>query len=117
MCNILLNPLFIIDLLIICPFNKINRFFFFLLGKVFYEIHRSLITFYYIEYIGINVYIFHDNCENFMNFICNVYFILLLVCIKLCQNLTNVRMLRRVHATKKIMIGSANNQSEMNKTY
>ena len=26
-------------------------FFFFLLGKVFYEIHRSLITFYYIEYI------------------------------------------------------------------
>ena len=46
-----------------------NGFFFFLLGKVFYEIHRSLITFYYIEYIGINVYIFHKNCEYFMNFI------------------------------------------------
>ena len=29
------------------------------ISKVFYEIHRSLITFYYIEYIGINVYIFH----------------------------------------------------------
>ena len=42
---------------------------FFLLGKVFYEIHRSLITFHYIEYIGINVYIFHEICEYFMNFI------------------------------------------------
>ena len=42
---------------------------FLLLGKVFYEIHRSLITFYYIEYIGINVYIFHGKCEYFMNFI------------------------------------------------
>ena len=39
------------------------------ISKVFYEIHRSLITFYYIEYIGINVYIFHKNCEYFMNFI------------------------------------------------
>ncbi|BAL18309.1 hypothetical protein BCN_2516 [Bacillus cereus NC7401] len=50
-----------------------DSFFLFIRGKVFYEIHRSLITFYYIEYIGINVYIFHDNCENFMNFICNVF--------------------------------------------
>jgi hypothetical protein len=46
-----------------------DSFFFFIRGKVFYEIHRSLITFYYIEYIGINVYIFHKNCEYFMNFI------------------------------------------------
>ncbi len=46
-----------------------DSFFLFIRGKVFYEIHRSLITFYYIEYIGINVYIFHTNCENFMNFI------------------------------------------------
>lgn len=38
-----------------------DSFFFFIRGKVFYEIHRSLITFYYIEYIGINVYIFHGN--------------------------------------------------------
>ena len=38
------------------------------------KIHRSLITFYYIEYIGINVYIFHTNCENFMNFIFNVFY-------------------------------------------
>ena len=42
---------------------------FLFISKVFYEIHRSLITFYYIEYIGINVYIFHKNCEYFMNFI------------------------------------------------
>lgn len=46
-----------------------DSFFFFIRGKVFYEIHRSLITFHYIEYIGINVYIFHKNCEYFMNFI------------------------------------------------
>lgn len=46
-----------------------DSFFFFIRGKVFYEIHRSLITFYCIEYIGINVYIFHEKCEYFMNFI------------------------------------------------
>ncbi|PGL88436.1 hypothetical protein CN926_01290, partial [Bacillus thuringiensis] len=46
-----------------------DSFFFFIRGKVFYEIHRSLITFHYIEYIGINVYIFHEICEYFMNFI------------------------------------------------
>ena len=39
--------------------KRIQMDFFLFISKVFYEIHRSLITFYYIEYIGINVYIFH----------------------------------------------------------
>ena len=39
--------------------EKESKWIFLFISKVFYEIHRSLITFYYIEYIGINVYIFH----------------------------------------------------------
>ncbi|EEL05876.1 hypothetical protein bcere0014_23870 [Bacillus cereus BDRD-ST196] len=36
-------------------------------------IHRSLITPNYIEYIGINVYIFHENYEKFVNFMFIVF--------------------------------------------
>ncbi|MEH7537718.1 hypothetical protein V7167_26695, partial [Bacillus toyonensis] len=50
-----------------------DSFFLFIRGKVFYEIHRSLITPHYIEYIGINVYIFHESCEFFVNFMIIIF--------------------------------------------
>ncbi|PGC85433.1 hypothetical protein COM29_19260, partial [Bacillus toyonensis] len=51
----------------------LDSFFLFIRGKVCYEIHRSLITPHYIEYIGINVYIFHESCEFFVNFMIIIF--------------------------------------------